>query len=312
MPNSTLIGPANSKLTVPDFIVIGAQRSGSSWLYRMLRQHPKLWLPPMKELFFFCTLWEGARHNGRYPERRKRLNRQSLVILQEIVHLRKRRVRHLYPSCDVQFVFRYLLKDKSLNDYQSLFAPAKSRGLVCGEVTPTYSVLDEASIQTIRSLNPNVKAILTLRDPVERTWSQAMKNLCRGKSVKASDISVEAYLEYLNQPLVLQLSDYSTMIKRWRQGLASGNLLISFYDEIESDPVAFLGTILKFIGVDDSEVSRFHGVKSVVNAAAKPLGSKIPERVKEHLVSRYEPLMKEMAHEFGSIPSQWLQRYTAS
>jgi hypothetical protein len=39
----------------PNFIVIGAQKSGTTWLYRNLRQHPDIFMPPEqhKELFFF-------------------------------------------------------------------------------------------------------------------------------------------------------------------------------------------------------------------------------------------------------------------
>ena len=37
----------------PHFIVIGAQRSGTTWLHRVLSQHDKLWLTPVKELHYF-------------------------------------------------------------------------------------------------------------------------------------------------------------------------------------------------------------------------------------------------------------------
>jgi hypothetical protein len=37
----------------PDFLIIGAQKSGTTWLDRNLRLHPDLWLPPEKELHFF-------------------------------------------------------------------------------------------------------------------------------------------------------------------------------------------------------------------------------------------------------------------
>jgi hypothetical protein len=40
----------------PDFLVIGAQRAGTTWLHRVLSQHPRLWLPPVKELHYFDKL----------------------------------------------------------------------------------------------------------------------------------------------------------------------------------------------------------------------------------------------------------------
>ena len=36
----------------PDFIGIGAQKGGTSWLHTNLEKHPQIWLPPMKELHY--------------------------------------------------------------------------------------------------------------------------------------------------------------------------------------------------------------------------------------------------------------------
>jgi hypothetical protein len=38
---------------VLDFIFIGPDKSGSTWLYERLREHPQVALPPAKELFYF-------------------------------------------------------------------------------------------------------------------------------------------------------------------------------------------------------------------------------------------------------------------
>lgn len=37
----------------PDFICIGAQASGSSWLYQQLKEHPDFDLPDKKEIHYF-------------------------------------------------------------------------------------------------------------------------------------------------------------------------------------------------------------------------------------------------------------------
>ncbi len=34
----------------PDFLGIGAQKSGTTWLHDKLWRHPQVWLPPIKEL----------------------------------------------------------------------------------------------------------------------------------------------------------------------------------------------------------------------------------------------------------------------
>jgi hypothetical protein len=44
---------SSTGLTVPDFLGIGAQKSGTTWLYENLRAHPQAFLPEPKELHYF-------------------------------------------------------------------------------------------------------------------------------------------------------------------------------------------------------------------------------------------------------------------
>src|SRR5262245_51708602 len=37
----------------PDFLFIGPDKCGSSWLFEVLRQHPLCFVPPAKDLYFF-------------------------------------------------------------------------------------------------------------------------------------------------------------------------------------------------------------------------------------------------------------------
>ena len=57
----------------PHFIVIGAQRAGTTWLHRVLSQHERLWLTPVKELHYFDkqsiklgVLSKYERHRARF------------------------------------------------------------------------------------------------------------------------------------------------------------------------------------------------------------------------------------------------------
>ena len=45
----------------PDFLGIGANRGGSSWLYRVLAHHADVWLPPVKEIHHFDRRFTGRR-----------------------------------------------------------------------------------------------------------------------------------------------------------------------------------------------------------------------------------------------------------
>ncbi|MGD9211988.1 MAG: sulfotransferase, partial [Desulfobacteraceae bacterium] len=43
----------NDKFRKPDFLIIGAQKSGTTWLWRMIDQHPQTALPQKKEIHYF-------------------------------------------------------------------------------------------------------------------------------------------------------------------------------------------------------------------------------------------------------------------
>lgn len=40
-------------MPLPDFLFIGPSKSGTTWLFETLRQHPEIFIPPAKDLYFF-------------------------------------------------------------------------------------------------------------------------------------------------------------------------------------------------------------------------------------------------------------------
>lgn len=38
---------------LPNFLIIGAEKGGTTWLYEKLRRHPEVYMPRVKELYFF-------------------------------------------------------------------------------------------------------------------------------------------------------------------------------------------------------------------------------------------------------------------
>ncbi|MDP9233760.1 MAG: sulfotransferase [Actinomycetota bacterium] len=54
------------KLPLPDFLVIGAQKSGTTSLYEYLRSHPQVFMPDIKELDFFTPGINWERGFGWY------------------------------------------------------------------------------------------------------------------------------------------------------------------------------------------------------------------------------------------------------
>jgi hypothetical protein len=56
---------------LPDFLIIGAQKAGTTALYAYLREHPAIAGPPWKEVSFFDRqFWRGAAwYRGNFPNR---------------------------------------------------------------------------------------------------------------------------------------------------------------------------------------------------------------------------------------------------
>src|SRR5512135_1033055 len=48
----------------PDFLCVGAQKAGTSWLYRQLELHADFWMPPLKELHYLDQLNKTKRIHG--------------------------------------------------------------------------------------------------------------------------------------------------------------------------------------------------------------------------------------------------------
>lgn len=45
-------------MRLPNFLLIGAQKCGTTWLHHQLRQHPQIFMPPTKEQSYFC--WDSG------------------------------------------------------------------------------------------------------------------------------------------------------------------------------------------------------------------------------------------------------------
>lgn len=45
-------------MTAPDFLYIGPDKAGSSWLHEVLIRHPQVFMPPAKDLYFFDRYYD--------------------------------------------------------------------------------------------------------------------------------------------------------------------------------------------------------------------------------------------------------------
>lgn len=187
----------------PDFMCIGAQKAGTSWLDRQLSQHPDLWLPPLKEIHYYDT-----------PH----------FLLALLLFSRYGRLRIMMRSClergqsksqNRAWFWRYYFMPRTESWYLSLFDPEP--GQIAGEITPACRKLAQATIAGIKERFPELKIIYQLRNPMQRMWSQAAMDLGRyGQLGQANKLEAEI-LEFLLSPEQLAHSSYYSNYQRWRR-----------------------------------------------------------------------------------------------
>jgi LPS sulfotransferase NodH len=265
----------------PDFLVIGAQRSGTTWLHRVLRQHPALWLPPVKELHYFDRL--DIKRTILEPSERRRVGVKRLLSLDP-------------------WLLSYWLQARNDDWYASLFRAAKARGLLAGETTPAYATLDEKVLARIKRMNERIKLIFVMRDPVERTWS-AVNNAAK-KGVDAS--TVEKSIECARESEAAARSAYADTIKRLETVFSPTQIHYSFFENLRDRPKALTAELFSFLGVDPGAAARAQLPKAVnVAAGSRP----VPVEFSRAMARDYLPMVSDLCQRFDGPPHAWRTRY---
>ena len=222
---------------LPHFLGLGAQKAASTWLYEMLKQHPQIWMPPIKELHFFDIPGEAS-HFSNVVFRRKGYRKSW----NRLKHTSKRNTLFL----------RFFFLPRTLKNYKLLFSPSK--GQTCGEITSGYANLPLEKIKYIRQHLPDVKLIYILRNPIHRDWSSiSMLMTQKGWTIKSIPTKI------LQKKLKKRLSHshYVLNIQNWEKHFPKEQIFISFFEEIEQAPIRFLERLFEFLELDKIDMQAF-------------------------------------------------------
>jgi len=252
----------------PDFLIIGPQRTGTTWLHAQLRYHPQIFLSEPKELYFFSSL------KTRDP-RRFVSDELSWYLRYFRDPLWRRAVKH----------------GLSLWKYQQPYAPR-----VRGEATTSYAALDPDVIAEIVALNPDVRAILMIRDPIERAWSHAKKDLLRNSNRRLEDVPEQELRAFLTDPYQLRCAAYVEQYDQWSAQLRPGNLFTGLFDEINNRPEEFLLEVMRFLGVDADRRYVDRSVREPVNPT-EPMP--IPAQYRTLLADLFKEDLARLKTRFG-------------
>jgi len=128
---------------MPNFLIIGAMKSGTTSLYHYLKQHPQIYMSPVKEPKFFALEGEPFYSDSR--------GSGGLARIKGI---------------------------RELKSYQEQFEGV-SHEIAIGEASPLYIYVPKA-VERIKYYIPEAKLIAILRHPVDRAYSHFLHWIQRG------------------------------------------------------------------------------------------------------------------------------------
>ena len=183
-------------MTLPNFLIIGAAKAGTSTLYTYLRAHPQIFMPARKELRFFAYDGEGD---------------------------------------------DYTFPVKSLEDYESYFAGVTEEKAI-GEATPRYLRTPHAA-RKIKDLIPDCRLIVSLRNPVERSFSSYTMAV-RNQTIRG----VKSYTDALATVSTFRRGYFSDLENYFRLFDRSRICIVRFEDLVR-DPLPVAQSLFGFLDV---------------------------------------------------------------
>ena len=224
---------------MPNFLIIGASKGGTTSLNFVLDQHPDVFMCPVKEAGFFWA----------YASQQKGED-----------------IRLEGPGADK--LRGRLVTD--LEHYQALFARAGSQKAV-GESSVRY-LSQACAPQGIHHFIPHARLIVSLRQPADRAYSAFMHNLRDGLEPCTNFADAVAqerqglrdtwmFCRYLDRGL------YAASLRRYFQYFDRSQFHISFFEELRDDAPGLVRRIFHFLEVDDDfpiDTSGRHNASGVI------------------------------------------------
>src|SRR5215210_236424 len=149
---------------------------------------------------------------------------------------------------EVQFFNRYY--DRGPEWYASLFSHCDGQKPACvartqkrGEISPQY-LADESSPSRIAALLPEVKLLVSVRDPVKRAYSQ-YKHWVEERGYREP---FEAFLA--EHPAALARGEYFRSICRYLDHFPADRIHVLLAEQLIGEPQPVLRDVFAFLGVD--------------------------------------------------------------
>jgi len=221
-------------LVLPNFVIIGAAKAGTTALYWYLAEHPAVFMSPVKETNYFAYGLDGA---GRL----------------------------LYGNPEV-----HRFPVKSLAEYEALFAGA-DRAAAIGEASPLYLECPQAAGR-IRELIPGARIICSLRHPVDRAYSDYQMFLRRRglRLDPARDLTPTSAWARPDSHW-MQIGRYHEQLARYFDAFPRAQIHVSLFDDLKRNALQTTQDVYRFVGVDAAHAPNFAAPHAVGGMPASRL-----------------------------------------
>jgi hypothetical protein len=276
-------------MSMPDFLVIGAPKAGTTALYAALARHPWLYTSPVKEPKYFLT-------DGRPPPTKG--GPGDALTYREHIWRRE--------------------------DYEALFDGAPP-GTLRGESTPLY-LYDRAAMRRIRETLPGAKLIVVVRDPVERAhsnwthlWSAGLEPVgdfvrACGEEERRIAAGWASFWHYIG------LGRYGEQLEYLLTLFPREQVLVIRYRLLVDEPAQTLDRICEFLGVPTGVLTEIprqnvtshpeptlgHRAVSLAQRAGSAIGTLVPGLTAATLTGPLERFLQRHSRE--RQPLSWEQR----
>ena len=204
---------------MPNFLIIGAPKTGTTTLHYALMQHPDIFLCPLKEVGFFWAYEEDV-----------------LLLGPGAIRMKNVLVRNL-------------------EDYQLLFEKATTEKAI-GEFSVRY-IYHPRAPERIHRLIPNARLIASLRQPADRAFSAFYMNIRDGLEPchdfrEALEQDRQGIRDQWITCRYLNRGFYYASLKRYLDFFDHQQLHISLMEDLISDPQHLIQSIYSFLGVENN------------------------------------------------------------
>jgi hypothetical protein len=137
--------------------------------------------------------------------------------------------------------------ERGLDWYRAQFEGATGQRGV-GEVSHTY-LYCEAACERIAAALPDVKLLVSLREPVDRAFSDYLDAVKNGKIAGGFEAAIE------REPAFLEISRYATYLLPYLRRFGRERIHVGLFEELGRDPQEFARAIFRFLGVAEIELA---------------------------------------------------------